>query len=71
MTEATPFPFVEISGTPYERGRMYGEQARERVNKSSELYREQLGRLGYSREKVVDLVENFPPAILDWAPELI
>lgn len=71
MTEATPFPFIEISGSPRERGRLYGEQARERVHLSSELYREQLGRLGYSREKVVDLVESFPAAILDWAPELV
>ncbi|WP_117191553.1 C45 family autoproteolytic acyltransferase/hydolase [Rhizobium terrae] len=71
MTEATAFPFIEIHGLPIERGRMYGEQARERVHKSSELYREQLGRLGYGREKVVGLVENFPPEILDWAPELV
>lgn len=71
MDQVTPFPFIEISGTPIERGRMYGEQARDRVALSSELYREQLGRLGFNREQVVALVENFPPAIRDWAPELV
>ncbi|WP_245446742.1 C45 family peptidase [Neorhizobium sp. T25_27] len=71
MEQIRPFPFIEISGSPVERGRMYGEQARERVRLSSELYREQLGRVGFSREKVVELVENFPPAIRDWAPELV
>jgi isopenicillin-N N-acyltransferase-like protein len=34
------FPHVRVEGTPRERGRAYGEQARERVLRSIEAYRE-------------------------------
>ena len=34
------FPHVRVNGTPRERGRAYGEQARERVRRSIEAYRE-------------------------------
>jgi len=34
------FPHVRVTGTPRERGRAYGEQARERVRRSIEAYRE-------------------------------
>lgn len=33
-----PFPHVRVSGGPRERGRRYGEQARQRVRRSIEAY---------------------------------
>jgi len=37
---STLFPHVRVEGGPHERGRQYGEQARERVALSVEAYRE-------------------------------
>ena len=37
------YPHVRVSGGPSERGRQYGEQARERVERSVALY-EAMGR---------------------------
>lgn len=36
----SPFPHVRVTGSPRDRGRQYGEQARERVRQSVEAYRE-------------------------------
>lgn len=71
MTDIAPFPLVEVRGTPSERGRMYGEQARERVRLSASLYEEQLRRLGFSSEDVSRLVTIFLPNIKGWAPDLV
>jgi len=38
--DAGPFPHVRVSGAPRDRGRAYGEQARERVRRSIEAYDE-------------------------------
>ena len=35
----THYPHIRVSGTPRERGRQYGEQARDRVRASVDLYR--------------------------------
>ncbi|MFK4259602.1 C45 family autoproteolytic acyltransferase/hydolase [Agrobacterium tumefaciens] len=71
MNSITPFPFFEIHGSPAERGRMHGEQARERVQLSASFYREQMARLGFGRDEVADLVAGFPARLRDWAPDLI
>ena len=42
-----PCPFVDVSGTPYERGRQHGAAVPQRVKRSIELYGGQLGGLGY------------------------
>jgi isopenicillin-N N-acyltransferase-like protein len=34
------FPHIKVSGSAYERGRQYGEQAAERVRRSIEIYRQ-------------------------------
>jgi isopenicillin-N N-acyltransferase-like protein len=38
MKTMEPFPHVRVSGGPRERGRQYGEQARDRVRRSIEAY---------------------------------
>ena len=40
-----PFPFVDVSGTPYERGRQHGAAVPKRVKRSIELYGGQLGEM--------------------------
>jgi isopenicillin-N N-acyltransferase like protein len=37
-----PFPLIEISGPPRERGRQYGQQAAERIRKGTSHYFAQL-----------------------------
>jgi len=55
----TPFPLVSISGTPRERGRQYGEIARDRVRRSIALYGDQLGEFGCSAAEQADLIMPF------------
>ncbi|MCC6224611.1 MAG: peptidase C45 [Thermoleophilia bacterium] len=48
------YPHVRVQGGPRERGRSYGEQARERVRRSLEAYAEVFGHYaGWSWERVV------------------
>lgn len=71
MAEITPFPLIEIRGAPRERGRMYGEKARERIHLSAGLYTDQLHRLGFDDANIERLVTLFLPRIRDWAPDLV
>ena len=71
MTAAQPFPLVEISGSPRQRGLAYGEQARERIARSVELYGGSLGRLGFGKADVERLTATFIPRIKAWAPDLV
>lgn len=71
MNDVVAFPLVEIRGTPAQRGRSYGEQARERIRLSAGHYEEQLGRLGFGTTDVARLVTTFLPRIKDWAPDLV
>jgi isopenicillin-N N-acyltransferase-like protein len=56
-----PFPFHEIAGTPRERGRSYGEQARERVARSIAHYNEQAGRWNLGREEMDRIIHSYVP----------
>jgi isopenicillin-N N-acyltransferase-like protein len=49
----------------------YGEQARERIGRSVELYAAQLRRLGFQAGDVERLTQIFLPRIRDWAPDLV
>ena len=71
MTGTTPFPLVEIAGPPRQRGRMYGEQVRERIHLSTGHYTSQLDRLGFDGANVDRLVTTFLPRIRQWAPDLV
>lgn len=71
MAEITPFPLVEIAGPPRERGRMYGEAARDRIRLSAGLYTDQLRRLGFDDANIERLVGLFLPRIRAWAPDLV
>jgi len=56
-------PLVEVSGSPRERGRQYGEQAADRVRLGIEHYSEQLGRNNLTAEGIARLVKRFEPTI--------
>lgn len=60
-------PTVRVSGGPRERGRQYGEQARDRVRRSVELYEEVFADYaGWSWERVRAECAPFGPRIADF-----
>jgi isopenicillin-N N-acyltransferase-like protein len=66
-----PFPLVEISGPPFERGVAYGRQARQRIARSIALYGATLTGLGVGRDGLVTLVAGFRPLIEGFDPAAI
>ncbi|MCW3475595.1 C45 family autoproteolytic acyltransferase/hydolase [Limobrevibacterium gyesilva] len=61
MTE--PFPLIDVSGPPHERGRQYGEQAAARIRKGVAHYSGQLARLGLNEDGIDALVRAYLPVI--------
>ena len=54
-----PFPFIDVSGSPYERGRQHGAAVPARVKRSIELYGGQLTDLGYDAVAKSRLIAEF------------
>lgn len=71
MTQVAPFPLVEIGGPPSQRGRAYGEQARERIGRSVSLYASQLDKFGFQPSDVDRFSDIFLPRLMAWAPDLV
>jgi len=61
-------PLVEISGSPRERGRQYGEQAAERVRLGIEHYSAQLAASNLTADDIAVLVRKFEPTIANFDP---
>jgi isopenicillin-N N-acyltransferase-like protein len=59
----TPCPLVEVSGSPRERGRQYGEQASERIRLGIDHYSSQIGNHKPIGNDIAALVRKFEPAI--------
>lgn len=59
----TPPPLIEVSGSPMDRGRGYGEAARERIAIGIGHYGEQLAATGLSRAELDEVIEGFLPRI--------
>jgi isopenicillin-N N-acyltransferase-like protein len=66
-----PFPFVSVSGRPFERGRAYGAAARERVHRSAALYGSQLEELGLSPKERMQLIGNFAAKVEEFDPSYL
>jgi isopenicillin-N N-acyltransferase-like protein len=64
----TPCQLVEVAGSPRERGRQYGEAARERVKQSVAHYSQQLAATGLSSDEIGALVARFEPVISGFDP---
>jgi isopenicillin-N N-acyltransferase-like protein len=63
-----PFPLIEISGPPRERGRQYGRQAAARIRKGTSLYLTRLKELSLDSAGVLALVRDYLPAIEAFEP---
>lgn len=69
------FKYVEIAGTPKQRGRQYGEQARDEIAKSLDYYRELTGTMGgltwpdltARATRWLPLIEKLSPDLLEEA----
>jgi len=66
-----PFPLIEISGRPYERGVGYGRAAGDRIKRSIALYTAQMSSMGFSGDEVHAIVQDFMPSMERYAPDLI
>ncbi|MGW4796043.1 C45 family autoproteolytic acyltransferase/hydrolase [Nonomuraea sp. NPDC004297] len=65
-------PLIEISGTPRERGRQYGEQAREPVARALAYYAEAFGHSsGLTWDQVVRRAARWAEPSRAFAPELV
>lgn len=71
MPQTSPFPLIEVSGAPRERGRSYGEQARARIHGSIDLYVGSLSKRGLAKSEVQSMALEFAPRIKAWAPDLM
>ena len=66
-----PFPLIEISGSPVERGRQYGRQAALRIKRGVAHYQAQLARLSLDAEGVAALVRDYLPVIEGFEPAYV
>ena len=66
-----PAPFIEIAGTPRERGRQYGEQARTRILRGIEHYSVQLEGAKLGWPDIEALVRTYEPTIAAFEPSFI
>src|SRR5262249_28123937 len=66
-----PFPFVSVSGAPYERGRQHGQAAAARVRRSAELYNGTLDKLGFTGQRATELIRKFAGQIEAFGPHYI
>lgn len=67
----TPFPLIEVSGAPFERGKQYGKQAAARIHKGAGHYMEQLKGMALSAGDIAQLVEDFVPHIEAFDPNYV
>jgi isopenicillin-N N-acyltransferase-like protein len=66
-----PFPLIEISGPPRERGRQYGQKAAGRIKKGTTHYFAQLKELSLDAKGVAALVRDYLPVIEAFEPSYI
>ena len=66
-----PFPLIEVSGPPRERGRQYGRQAAARIERGVAHYAEQLQRASFGWDGIRGLVADYLPRIEDFEPAYV
>lgn len=69
MTQS--FPLIEISGSPEERGRQYGEQASDRIHACVAIYGDQLDKLAIGQAQRQRLIDDFSAIIADFDPHYL
>ncbi len=71
MNITTTFPRIRVSGTPSERGRQYGAQARERVHHARNGYERSFAASGIAWPQAIALAERHLAASKAAFPELV
>jgi isopenicillin-N N-acyltransferase-like protein len=66
-----PFPLIEISGPPRERGRHYGAAAADRIRRGVGHYTEQLRGMALSDADIRELVRDYLPTIEAFDPAYV
>lgn len=66
-----PFPLIEVSGPPRERGRQYGRQAAARVHLGVRHYTEQLARSSFDASAIQALVREYVPHMERFDPAYV
>lgn len=64
----TPIQYVEISGTPFDRGVQYGTQAAARIQLGTQHYLKQLARIDFGMPELVAAVQQYLPSIEQFDP---
>lgn len=72
MTDYAPFPLIDLSGSPRERGRSHGKAAADRLRRGARMYAESLLKSGVDwkelerrAEAMVPAIERFDPAYVE------
>jgi isopenicillin-N N-acyltransferase-like protein len=72
MKDYAPFPLIDLSGSPRERGRTHGKAAADRLRRGARMYAESLSKSGVDwrelerrAEAMVPTVEKFDPAYVE------
>jgi isopenicillin-N N-acyltransferase-like protein len=71
LTGMTPFPLIQVSGPPRERGRQYGQQAAARIARGVEHYTAQLGGMKVDWPAIRGLVQEYLPQIERFDPAYV
>ncbi|NYT80809.1 peptidase C45 [Alcaligenaceae bacterium] len=66
QSDANTFPLVEVSGSPYERGRQHGAAVPDRIRASVALYKGQLDRRGVTPQRLQQLAQAMEKTIADY-----
>ena len=66
-----PFPLIEVSGPPRERGRQYGRQAATRIARGIEHYTTQLARSSFGWDGIRAAVAEYLPQIERFEPAYV
>ncbi len=72
MTDYAPFPLIDLSGGPRERGRTHGKAAADRLRRGAKMYAESLLKSGVDwaelerrAEALVPSIEKFDPTYIE------
>ena len=72
MTDFAPFPLIDLSGSPRERGRTHGKAAADRLRRGAKMYAESLLKNGVDwkelerrAERMVPTIEKFDSAYVE------
>ncbi|MFZ5784596.1 MAG: C45 family autoproteolytic acyltransferase/hydrolase [Pseudomonadota bacterium] len=72
MSDYAPFPLIDLSGGPRERGRLHGQAAADRLRRGAKMYAESLLKSGVDwtslerrAEALVPSIEKFDPAYVE------